>query len=179
MAVSSPTAVLHGAKVKLRPLRATDLETIRKWDDDADINGWAGKKFYNDDDSLHWWRETRLKRRRWALAVVAGGGQLIGQVELDHINWRNGSAELKMCIGDKSYWDRGYGTDALRTFLSYVFSRGFIEYVYLRVQPENARAIRCYEKCGFHKEGIFRAGKRKREGVSDLLLMGCRSWRYA
>ncbi|MEW6524876.1 MAG: GNAT family protein [Bacillota bacterium] len=169
----------RGSKVFLRSLHEGDLDAVRRWDDDEEIVLWAGKKFETPLESATWLRDTMEHRGRWALAVMTTGGQLIGQIELDNITWRNGSAELKVCIGEKSFWDQGYGTDAVRTFLDYVLAHSNIQYIYLRVKSDNLRAIRCYEKCGFRKEGILRAGRRQRRGFHDLVLMGlvCRSRR--
>ena len=35
--------------------------------------------------------------------------QLIGDIELDHIAWRSGDAELRIRIGRKDLWNRGLG----------------------------------------------------------------------
>jgi len=161
----------RGAKVRLRSLHAGDLDALRRWDDDAEVVLWAGKKFDTPMASAAWLDSALRHRRRWALAVMTIGGKLIGQVELDHITWRNGSAELKVCIGEKNFWDRGYGTDTVITFLEYVAAHSKLHYIYLRVKRNNLRAIQCYRKCGFKEEAILRAGHRDHQGFPDLLLM--------
>ena len=152
----------------LRPLCEEDLEKVRAWDDDQEITAWTGKKFHSHEELQDWLEESSLRRSRWALGVMTVNGKLIGQVELDDISWRRASAQLKLCIGDKNYWDQGYGSEALRTFLQHVLYATSLNYIYLRVQADNQRAIRCYEKCGFVKEGILPAGRRNRR----LILMG-------
>ncbi len=163
-----PDAKDVGRRTLLRPLRESDLEKVKEWDDDHEIIEWTGKKFNSRADLRGWLRESCLRRSRWALGVMTVNGRLIGQVELDDISWQRSSAQLKLCIGDKNYWDRGYGSDALQTFLEHVLATTNLSYIYLRVQAENERAIRCYEKCGFVKEGILPAGCRNR----CLILMG-------
>jgi len=155
----------------LRSLHAGDLDALRRWDDDEEIVPWAGKKFATPTAGAAWLRAVLRERRRWALAVTTTGGQLIGQVELDNITWRNGSAELKVCIGEKSFWDQGYGTDAVLTFFEYVTARSKLHYIYLRVKRNNLRAVECYRKCGFKEEPILRAGHRDHQGLADLVLM--------
>lgn len=161
----------RGAKIRLRLFHAGDLEALRRWDDDAEVVLWAGKKFDTPMASAAWLDSALRHRRRWALAVMTTGGQLIGQVELDNITWRNGSAELKVCIGERSFWDQGYGTDTVVTFLEYVTAHSKLHCIYLRVKRNNLRAIQCYRKCGFKEEGILRAGHRDHQGLTDLILM--------
>ncbi len=89
-------------------------------------------------------------------AISTHSHLLIGHIELDHIAWRSGDAELRIRIGEKAYWDQGFGTDAVRTLVRHAFSALGLTRVYLRVFAANRRAIRCYEKVGFRKEGRLR-----------------------
>ncbi|MCL6614902.1 MAG: GNAT family N-acetyltransferase, partial [Firmicutes bacterium] len=103
-------------------------------------------------------------------AIEDDEGRLIGDLELDHISWRRREAELRIRIGEKERWNEGYGTDAVRTLLALAFGRMKLRRVYLKVYRFNRRAIRCYEKSGFRKEGILR----RRDGAAgwkDIILM--------
>jgi RimJ/RimL family protein N-acetyltransferase len=77
-------------------------------------------------------------------------------VGLHNIDWVSAHAEVGIIIGDKRYWSRGYGSDAMDVILSYAFSKMNLHRVYLRVYDFNVRAIRSYEKCGFVREGVQR-----------------------
>ncbi|NLL43406.1 MAG: GNAT family N-acetyltransferase [Firmicutes bacterium] len=79
--------------------------------------------------------------------------QNIGEIELDHIAWRSGEAELKIEIFSGEMRGQGYGTDAVITLLRKAFLNMNLSRVYLRVQADNKAALRCYEKAGFKKEG--------------------------
>ena len=56
-------------------------------------------------------------------------------------------------IGERDFWGKGYGTDALRVLLHYGFDELNLQRVSLSVLEGNARAMRSYEKCGFRLEG--------------------------
>jgi len=79
---------------------------------------------------------------------------LIGDVELDHIAWRSGDAELRIRIGEPQWRGRGFGTEAVRLLLAYAFGALRLNRVYLRVLSYNAPAIACYRKAGFKAEGV-------------------------
>lgn len=74
----------------------------------------------------------------------------------DYIDWKNRNAELGITIGEKAYWGQGYGTDAIRTLLDLAFREMNLHRIFLRVDEDNARGIRCYEKVGFRQEGTLR-----------------------
>ncbi len=81
------------------------------------------------------------------------GNQPIGEIELDHIAWRSGEAELKIFIHQEEFHNHGYGTKAVVALLNQAFFKMNLSRVYLRVHANNPIAIRCYEKAGFKKEG--------------------------
>jgi RimJ/RimL family protein N-acetyltransferase len=66
------------------------------------------------------------------------------------------AAEFGIVIGDKNYWSRGYGTDAVTTLTGFGFGELNLQRIWLRVFDFNTRAIRCYEKSGFVLEGRLR-----------------------
>ena len=47
--------------------------------------------------------------------------------------------------------DQGYGTEAVLGMLKYAIDQLGLKRVFLRTNPQNTRAIRVYEKCGFRK----------------------------
>lgn len=88
----------------------------------------------------------------------------IGITPLINIDYKNRNAECIIDIGDKNFWGKGYGTEALRLLLDYAFLELNLHRVSLRVFSFNDKAIKLYEKIGFKKEGesresIFRDGK--------------------
>ena len=59
-------------------------------------------------------------------------------------------------IGDKDYWGRGYGREAVSLLLDYAFRVRNLRRVWLEVHAANERAIRAYKACGFVEEGRMR-----------------------
>ena len=63
----------------------------------------------------------------------------------------NQEAEVGIMIGDKNYWDKGYGCDALNTLVDYIFDFTNINKLYLHTLLTNKRAQHSFKKAGFKK----------------------------
>lgn len=84
----------------------------------------------------------------------------------------HGDAMVGIGIGERDFWNKGYGTDMMKVCLRYAFLELGVQRVSLGVLAYNARAQRSYEKAGFRLEGrtrqdVLREGKRV-----DTLWMG-------
>ena len=78
-------------------------------------------------------------------------GKHIGACSL--YNFIGHDSELGIAISYKNYWDKGYGTEIVRTLTAHCFDTTNVERIWLKVLPNNARAVRCYEKAGFTRCG--------------------------
>lgn len=79
--------------------------------------------------------------------------RLIGLIGLYTIFWLHHEAFMGIHIGERDYWGKGYGTDALQVLLRYGFGELNLRRISLSFLEGNARAMRSYEKCGFRLEG--------------------------
>lgn len=97
---------------------------------------------------------------------------LLGFITLEDIFWRNGNAWVGIGVGERAYWGKGYGTEAMRLISRYAFEELDLHRLSLTVFEYNARALRSYQKAGFVEEGRFR-GFIARDGRRwDLVFMG-------
>ena len=88
----------------------------------------------------------------------------IGGCGIQEINWVSRVATVGIMVGNKEFWGKGYGTDAMKVLVKFIFEEMNINKVKLETFSFNERAIKSYEKCGFKTEGIlkeeiFKAGK--------------------
>ena len=118
-----------------------------------------------------WFTDNIPSRDYRLFALEDADGHLIGDLELDHICWRNGEAELRIRIGEKDYWNKGYGTDAVGALLELAFSTMGLRRIYLKVYRFNRRAIKCYEKCGLRKQGVLHRNGSQGCDWKDIVLM--------
>src|SRR5215471_14020805 len=82
--------------------------------------------------------------------------ELIGNCGFLEVDNLNQTGEVGIFIGNKSFWGKGYGTEALTLLLDYGFKALNLYNIQLRVFEFNKRGIKCYEKIGFKQIGIRR-----------------------
>lgn len=154
-------------RVNLRPLTPDDLPQLVRWDRDRDVRAALGGPRFHEANP-HTWLNRFRHGRALAFAVTAANGRLIGDLQLQDINWHRREAELRICLGDKRLWGQGLGEEAVALALEVAFARLRLRQVYLRVYESNVRAIRCYRKCGFRTVGRLQP---RSPATSHLLLM--------
>lgn len=159
MSLSSPVGAIPrmyvGEKVRLRPVTEADVDRLVEWDQDDEIARWMGKKF-KDKQEARMWYLAGSGNQRMIFAIETLWGRLIGEIEVLNISWKLHTAEMRIFIGDREFQNKGYGRDAVQTLLSALFRETALDEVYLRVDSENKRAIRCYTHAGFKLKGQIR-----------------------
>ena len=98
--------------------------------------------------------------------------RMIGEIGLDGILWNHGDCFVGIGIGEREFWGKGYGTDAMNIILRYAFTELNLWRVSLNVFEYNPRAIRSYEKAGFTHEGRVRAALNRAGRRWDVVYMG-------
>jgi RimJ/RimL family protein N-acetyltransferase len=102
-----------------------------------------------------WFEEMQARqgREHVYLGVFTRDGELLGDIQLADINWRDRTANLGGSIACQDERGQGYGTDAARTLLRYGFQHLDLYRVTAVVAEHNAAAQRALEKLGFVQEG--------------------------
>lgn len=165
--------ILQGEKVVLRPFEEGDMPYLLQWYNDYELNklaGWSNNKV--SASRLRYNMARSFGSDPLNLMVDDMNGKPIGTIQLYDFNNQDKTCKLGIRIGDKDYWSRGYGGDAVNTIVEYAFDCLDIYRVDLRVYEYNERAARCYEKCGFKYEGRTRKSAFIDGQYYDEILMG-------
>ncbi len=169
-------AMLRGEKVTLRGITREDLPRLWRFNNDLEVELAGGgdppmpqalERLVADFE-----RETAKGGRDGATFAIEADGKCIGGCGLSNFDDLARTCELGIGIGDKDYWGRGYGRDAVTALLDYAFRLRNVRKVWLRVWGNNERAIRAYRACGFAEEGRLRAHVWSDGAYHDLVYMG-------
>ena len=155
------SANVCGRKTRIRPMRPDEAAIVYPWTQDPDVHPfWGATDHYADlDDFLRQWDAYYLdgsKLDHGRCFTVEADNLAIGMVNYNSIDVASRSTEIDIVIGHPDYRDRGYGTDALRAFLRFLFDIVGLHRVWLATYDYNTRARRVYENLGFVEEGILR-----------------------
>lgn len=177
--------MIYGERIRFRGIERADLPTFVKWINDPEVLAGIGIYWPYSEAEEDDWFERMLKHpqdehilaievRQSARETAEGEAEswkLIGSIGFFPIDHRNQSAEFGINIGEKSYWNQGYGTEAVRLLCQYGFNTLNLHRIFLRVFETNPRAIRAYEKAGFVLEGRQRQAEFRNGKYIDTLVM--------
>ncbi len=160
-------------------MHESDLPYFVKWLTDREVTRWLAAM--GDPPTLedeHEWYESRRSDPdsiMWSIETL--DARLLGTVEL-RMTPRARRAELGIAIQDRTQWSQGYGTEVVRLVLCYAFNDLKLNRVELTTDERNTRAIRCYEKCGFKREGLLRRHRLIDGEFGNTLVMAvlCDEW---
>lgn len=149
---------LQGERVKLRAIEPRDKDARQRAGRYKEIVRMYGGDYramspLTPEHVERWYGRVRDAFLGWVIDVA---GECIGSARLDDYDEHNGCVRFSIGLFAPQNFGRGYGTEATRLVLDFAFAVLDVHRVELRVLAYNQRAIRCYEKCGFKREGVLR-----------------------
>ncbi|MFQ5880183.1 MAG: GNAT family N-acetyltransferase [Dehalococcoidia bacterium] len=153
MTKAAEGVIAQGAKVVLRRKRLDDASNDYAWRCDPELARFDGvpplRTPYNDFFASYSQEINYDGSYRRTYAIEDEAGRHIGNVMYYNADRVRGEAELGISIGERAYWSCGYGTDAVNTFVRYLFQELGFRRIYLHTLDWNVRAQRCFFKAGF------------------------------
>lgn len=146
-------------KILLRKIKLSDKRYFAKW--------WRNKELLKltsgilkriSDQEVNKYFKNILDSKKDYHFMITLDKKVIGHISL--VKRRNRWYETQIVIGEKKYWNKGYGTEAIQMTIKKARQLG-VSKIFLRVRPTNLIAIRAYEKCGFKKTRIKRYPRNK------------------
>lgn len=87
---------------------------------------------------------------------VCYDGKFIGTVKVGHIDWRIGTGDLGIMIGDKNYRGKGLSERICSIALDYAFNVLGLRRMSAGCYEDNIAMCKCFERIGFKKIGVER-----------------------
>lgn len=166
----------YGEKVCLRAYKEEDIKVATELVNDAELKKFLtpGIPFpmslWQEEEWIKSQKDSQSGEFNFAIEDMKTK-KYIGGCGLENVNWLARTAVVGIMIGDKNYWGKGYGTDAMKVLLKFIFENMNINKVKLNVFSFNERAIKSYKKCGFKVEGILKDEIFKEGKYYDEVLM--------
>lgn len=171
--------MIIGDQIRLRAMEEEDLPKFVRWLNDAEVREGLSIRYPLSLAEEREWFANMLKRppqeRPMAIEIQTDPQEdtweIVGNCGFFDTSWENRSAEIGIQIGEKKYWDKGFGTKAINLLLEFGFESLNFHRLYLKVFETNQRAIRSYQKAGFILEGKMREGQYQNGVYVDIVLM--------
>jgi RimJ/RimL family protein N-acetyltransferase len=172
--------VLKGEQVRLSAMDPAEMgKAYARWNQDSELTRYLDARLVSLRSakaiSDHFEKELKEPSQvEYGFTIRAlADNLLLGDIGLYVIgDWMPRDAFVGLGIGEREYWGRGYGTDAMKVILRYGFTELNLRRVTLNVFEYNPRAIRSYEKVGFQHEGRLRSALLRDGKRWDMLYMG-------
>lgn len=164
-----------GKRLYLSPINPEDVEKYTEWINDLEISVNLSVSHRLITVAVSKEIFEHLVKDGFCFAIVdLDKDELIGYCNLTSVVNTQRTAELWIFIGNKEYWGKGYGQEAVNLVLNFGFNLLNLNNIMLKVIEFNKRAIKCYEKCGFkmigaRRESIVFGDKKYDEYYMDIL----------
>ncbi|MFC2023928.1 GNAT family N-acetyltransferase [Chloroflexota bacterium] len=165
---------LVGEKCYLSPCTSQNAEQWTVWDNDLEVAiplGDEAYTIYSLEKMREITREVMIQQSHLFSIVDAATDTLIGRCLLFDIDAVNRKAMLGLVIGEKEYWNRGYGKEATRLLLDYGFNLLNLNNIMLGTFSFNVRALDCFRGAGFKEIGRRRQARIIAGRSYDLVLL--------
>ena len=170
--------MFEGRLVRLRAFEQGDLDANHAFVNDYGtlrdmLSGIPFPASYEDE--RRWLeQQTSYSRGEYQFAVEDFEGDLVGRCGVIRLDWKNRLAELGIMIG-APYRRRGYGREAMALLCDFCFREMNLHKLKVSVYAFNEAAIRCYEGCGFEREGLLKDELWRDGAYRDVVILARRS----
>jgi RimJ/RimL family protein N-acetyltransferase len=162
--------MIDGTKVRIRQKQLSDARNDYNWASDPELSDLDAVPpldipfdIYREEFREQM-RNPSPTRKNFSIETMEEGRH-IGNCVYYNIDKIRRQAEVGIMIGDRTYWDKGYGTDAMSTLVDYIYTNMDFKRLYLKTLEKNLRAQHSFLKCGFAPYGHM-----ERDGYNFLLM---------
>jgi ribosomal-protein-alanine N-acetyltransferase len=149
--------VLYGERILLRRPIISDAPLVFHWERDDVVWRYDPHRPYSQTmaDFLPIFERNYIRgngRQFWFI-IEDEHSVPIGTITYFNMDYRVGQAEVGLGLGDKTRWGKGYGPEAIRTVVHYLFSLPGLTRIYAETAAANLPARRAFAKANFTEVG--------------------------
>ncbi len=164
---------LENERIYLRNLRKLDAQTMLDSTKNEEMRYMTGTKHnFTLDQIKNYIEKVKNDSSRYDFAVcLKENDTMIGNLSILDINKEDNKAGFRIALNTVDLTGKGYGTEAIKSVLPFVFDELKINRLQLEVYSHNLKGIRAYEKVGFVKEAVLRQSLLYNGTYSDEIIM--------
>lgn len=166
--------MIAGEHVILRAFERDDAERCYRWMNDPNIVRTLKSRypiaFQNEMEWLDRAMHGNANERHFAVERKDDRTH-IGNASIHEIDWVSRTAAFGLFVGEPSAWNRGFGSDAIRTLVRFAFEEMNLRKLRINVFEYNDRAKHVLETQGFVQEGRLRREFYREGSYHDLLIL--------
>ena len=156
--------MLKGEKINLKLIEKDELEILHKWENDSSFIGEYEPVMQSTRDQIEKQYEERGENG-WFF-IVSKDERNIGVI----IHMGKSGYQIIGYYLDPNERGKGYGTEAVRMMVDYLFLGKNIVRIQAETHPDNVASHRVLLKNGFKKEGVIRQSFFSRGVFRDTVL---------
>lgn len=163
------------ARIYLRALEIEDSDIINSWRQSKETVNYLGGNYYfvskyRERKSI----ESKIlddSKNIYLGVCLKENNSLIGYVQINNIDLRNLKAEWGgTLIGDANYLGGGYGLEASKLLLKFIFEEYPINKCYAYCLASHPHTPKLFKKLGFSQDGVLRQEVYKNGAFNDILV---------
>ena len=166
--------MIAGEHVILRAFEREDAERCYRWMNDPNIVRTLKSRypiaFQNEIEWLDRAMNASPTERHFAVERKDDRAH-IGNASIHDIEWVSRTAAFGLFIGEPSAWNRGFGSDAIRTLVRFAFEEMNLQKLRIDVFDYNDRAKHVLETQGFVQEGRLRREFFRDGAYHDIVIL--------
>ena len=171
---------LRGKRVNLRPPTKADIPYFLRWMNSEEVRQYVTSFLpVMEADEDEWLERVRKNKENDVVLVIVDQktSKPIGVMGIHRINWVSRVATTGAIIGEKTYWGKGYGSEAKMLLLQYAFETLNLRKICSLVFGFNERSVAYSKKCGYRVEGVLKDHHFKNGAYCDEIHMAVfREW---
>lgn len=168
--------MIAGEHIILRAFEREDAERCYRWMNDPNIVRTLKSRYPIAFQNEIEWLDRAMKvsasdsERHFAIERKDDRTH-IGNASIHEIDWVSRTAAFGLFVGEPSAWNRGFGTDAIRTLVRFAFDEMNLRKLHINVFDYNDRAKHVLEAQGFVQEGRLRQEFYREGAFHDIVIL--------
>ena len=148
---------LHGERVTVRRPLSNDAANVFRWERDDEVWRYDPHRPYSNTMAefvpLFERNYVHSNGRQFWFIIEDEQHVPIGTITYFNIDRRLGQVEVGLGLGEKSRWGKGYGAEAIRVLVHYLFTVQNLTRIYAETAMANQAARNAFTKSNFVEVG--------------------------